>query len=66
MLTRLQYPAKPSFIIVGERKAFQDKHKLKEYMATKQALKILEGTLYTEEKAKHIYEIRGKNLALEK
>lgn len=43
MLTRLQYPAKPSIIIVGERKAFHDKHKLKEYMATKPALKILEG-----------------------
>ena len=51
---------------MGEGKAFQDKHKLKEYMATKQALKILEGTLYTDEKAKHIYEITGKNLALEK
>lgn len=66
MLTRLQYPAKPSFITVGERKAFHDKHKLKKNMATKQALKILEGNVYTDEKAKHIYEIRGKNLASEK
>ena len=51
---------------MGERNAFHDKHKLKENMATKQALKILEGTVYTDEKAKHIYEIRGKNLASEK
>ncbi|KAF0875498.1 LORF1 protein, partial [Crocuta crocuta] len=46
MQPRLLYPARLSFRIEGEIKAFPDKQKLKEFMTTKPALQeILRGTL---------------------
>ena len=46
MQPRILYPARLSFRIEGEIKAFQDKQKLKEFMTTKLALQeILRGTL---------------------
>ena len=46
MQPRILYPAKLSFRIEGEIKAFPDKQKLKEFMTTKPALQeILRGTL---------------------
>jgi hypothetical protein len=42
--------AKLSFKIYGEIKAFQDKHKLKQFMTTEPALKkILKGIPHTDE-----------------
>ena len=46
MQPRILYPARLSFRIEGETKSFQDRQKLKEYVATKPALqKILKGIL---------------------
>ena len=46
MQPRILYPARLSFKIQGETKAFPDKQKLKEFMTTKPALQeILMGTL---------------------
>jgi hypothetical protein len=42
------------FIIEGEIKMFQDKQKLKQFIATKPSLmKILKGILYTEDEHSH-------------
>ena len=42
---RILYPARLSFTIKGERKNFQDRQELKEYVTTKPALQeILRGT----------------------
>jgi hypothetical protein len=38
---RLLYPAKSSFRIKGEIKTFQDKHKLRKFVATNQHCNIL-------------------------
>ena len=46
MQPRILYPARISFRIEGEIKAFPDKQKLREFMITKPALQeILKGTL---------------------
>ena len=46
MQTRILYPTRLSFRIEREIKNFQDRQKLKEYVATKPALQeILRGTL---------------------
>ena len=45
MQPRILYPARLSFRIEGERKSFQNRQKLKEYMTTKPTLQeILRGT----------------------
>jgi hypothetical protein len=50
---RTLYPEKLSFKIDGAVKVFHDKHKLKQYMATKPSLqKILQGFLHTEKESK--------------
>ena len=46
MQPRMLYPASLSFRIEGERKSFQDRQELKEYVTSKPALQeILRGTL---------------------
>jgi hypothetical protein len=54
---RILYSAKLSFKIDRAIKVFQDKHKLKQYMATKPPLqKILQGILHTENERKQTHE----------
>ena len=49
MQPRILYPARVSFRMEGEIKAFPDKQKLKEFLTTKPALpEILKGTLRVE------------------
>jgi Holliday junction resolvase RusA-like endonuclease len=57
---RKLYPAKLSFIIVGEIKTFHDEKKLEQYMTTKPALSnILKGILHIEDENKHSHERMG-------
>jgi hypothetical protein len=57
---RILYPEKLSFKINGAINVFQDKQKLKQYMATKPPLqKILQGILHAESESKENHERAG-------
>jgi hypothetical protein len=64
---RILYSAKLSFKIGGTIKAFHDKQKLKQYMATKPPLqKIIQGILHTENENKQNNERTGNTKLQEK
>jgi hypothetical protein len=57
---KILYPAKLSFKIDGAINVFDNKQKLKQYMATKQPLqKILQGILHTESESKQNHDRAG-------
>jgi hypothetical protein len=58
--TKIFYPAKLLFKIVGAIKIFHDKQKLKQYMTTKTPLqKILQGILHIEDESKQNHKKMG-------
>jgi hypothetical protein len=64
---RILCPAKTSFKTDEAIKVFHDKHKLKQYMATKPPLqKFLQGILHTENESKQNHERTGSTKPQEK
>jgi hypothetical protein len=61
IIANIDYPAKQSFIIVGEIKTIHNKQRLNKFMTTKSPLqKILKEILHSEDEDKYIHQCKHK------